>query len=137
MSGIFNKIETSFRAAMKGEETTSNLIRWWGIVAYLLSYFVVDRLILGVNNRSLDVTLSVIGIIYFSWHIYVLRKCSPKKPKLSKEEKEYLKRQARKGLGKKILRKLFLQESVTNWNPVVVTIVIDVLFITHFLGYIA
>lgn len=136
MSGLFNKIETSFKAAMKGEESTSILIKWWGISSYLVAYFIVERLVLKVDSRVVDVALSAITMLYFIWHIYVLRKCSPKKPKLSKEEKQYLRREARKNLGKKILRKLFLQEPITAWNPVTVTIVIDVICITHFLGYV-
>ncbi|MBP7709582.1 MAG: hypothetical protein KA100_00745 [Rickettsiales bacterium] len=136
MSGLFNKIETSFKAAMKGEESTSTLIKWWGIIAFLVSFFIIDRAVMSVDNRVFDVVLSSLAVIYFVWHIYVLRKCSPKKPKLSKEEKQFLKREARKNLGKKILRKLLLQEPVGEWNPVMVTMVIDVLCITQFMSYI-
>lgn len=136
MSGLFNKIETSFKAAMRGEESTSILIKWWGVPAFLLSFFVIDRIVMTFDNRITDVSISSLVVLYFSWHIYVLKKCSPKKPKLTKEEKAYLKREARKNLGKKILRKLLLQEPVGNWEPVKVTIVLDVLFITQFLAYI-
>jgi hypothetical protein len=66
----------------------------------------------------------------------VLRKCSPKKPKLTKEEKELLKEQSKKERGKKFLRKLFLQEPITQTDPVFVTMVIDIFFIAHFGGYI-
>ncbi len=136
MSGIFSKIDTSFRAAINGTESTSILIKWWGVVAYLVTFFVIDRIVMAFDNRSIDVALSVLVVIYFAWHIFALKKCSPKKPKLSKEEKAYLKQVARKNLGKKILRKLLLQESLTKWKPVTVTIVIDILCITQFLGYI-
>jgi len=136
MSEIFSKIDASFKAAIKGEESTSILIRWWGIIAYVVTFFVIDRIVMKVDNRAVDVAFSSLVVIYFVWHIFVLKKCSPKKPKLSKEEKAYLKQQARKDLGKKILRKLLLQESLTKWEPVTVTIVIDIIFITQFLGYI-
>jgi hypothetical protein len=136
MSGFFEKIEISFKAAMRGEESTSNLIKWWGITAFLVSHFIIDRSVMAVNNRFFDVVLSSLAVIYFVWHIYVLRKCSPKKPKLSKEQKKLLKLEARKNLGKKILRKLLLQEPLTKWQPVTVTIVLDIYFITQFTTYI-
>ena len=136
MSGIFNRVEASFRAAMRGEESTTVLIKKWGIPAFLISFFVADQLVMYFDQRVVDVSISALVTLYFVWHIYVLRKCSPKKPKLTKEEKDILKRQARKDLGKKILRKLLLQEPVSEWNPVKVTIILDVLFIAQFLGYI-
>ena len=137
MSGLLNKIETSFKAAMKGEESISNLTKWWGVIGYLVTYFIIEKIVMAVDSRFVDVALSVSVILYFSWHIYALKKCSPKKPKLSKEEKQYLKIQARKDLGKKFLRKLLLQESLTKWNPITVCMVIDVLCIACFLGYIS
>jgi hypothetical protein len=136
MSGIFNRVEASFRAAMRGEESTTVLIKKWGIPAFLISFFVADQLVMYFDQRVVDVSISALVTLYFVWHIYVLKKCSPKKPKLTKEEKDILKRQARKDLGKKILRKLLLQEPVSEWNPVKVTIILDVLFIAQFLGYI-
>jgi hypothetical protein len=136
MSGIFNRVEASFRAAMRGEESTAVLIKKWGIPAFLISFFVADQLVMYFDQRVVDVSISTLVTLYFVWHIYVLKRCSPKKPKLTKEEKDILKRQARKDLGKKILRKLLLQEPVSEWNPVKVTIILDVLFIAQFLGYI-
>ncbi len=136
MSGLLNKIENSFKAAMKGQESTDTLIKWWGINSYLVSYFILERVILSVNNRIVDVIISMLLVIYFSWHAYFLKKCAPKKPKLSKEEKEYLKKEARKNLGKKILRKLLLQESITKWNPITFVLMLDLLCIAHFLSYV-
>ncbi len=136
MNGIFNRIEGSFKAAMRGEESTTVLIKKWGIPAFLISFFIADKLVMAFDQKVIDVLISSLVVLYFAWHIYVLRKCSPKKPKLTKEEKEVLKRQARKDLGRKILRKLLLQEPISEWNPVKVTIILDVLFITQFLGYI-
>ncbi len=136
MNGIFSRVEASFKAAMRGEESTSVLIKKWGIPAFLISFFVVDKMVMTFDQKAVDVSISSLATLYFVWHIYVLRKCSPKKPKLTKEEKAILKLQARKDLGRKILRKLLLQEPISDWNPVKVTIILDVLFIAQFLGYI-
>ena len=87
MNNIFSKIKESFKAALSGQETTNNLIRWWGVIAYLVAFFIFDGAIKMLNIYAVTVVLSVIAIIYFTWHIYVLKKCSPKKPKLTKEEK--------------------------------------------------
>ena len=88
------KIEKSFTAALKGEEQVKNLIYYWGISSYLFFYFVVEKTIKSVDLKFIDISLSAIAIIYFAWHVYVLRKCSPKKPKISKEEKKRLRKEA-------------------------------------------
>ena len=132
MNVIFGKIETSFKLALQGKETVKNLLWWWGGVAYLVTYFITDRLISSVDSRFVDVLLSVLTVVYFAWHFYVLRKCAPKKPKLSKEEKKKLRIEARKELGKKFLRKLFLQESITKWDPVFMCLVVDVFCVARF-----
>jgi predicted membrane protein len=136
MNNIFSKIKESFKAALSGQETTNNLIRWWGVIAYLVAFFIFDGAIKMLNIYAVTVVLSVIAIIYFTWHIYVLKKCSPKKPKLTKEEKQKIKEEKRKELGKKMMRKLFLQESITKWDPIFVTMVIDAFCIAQFLSYI-
>jgi len=136
MKEIFSKIETSFRKAIKGEENLSIVIWFWGAIAYVTAFFIIEKMVQGVNLISFDVVISVVMVVYFVWHLYVLIKCNPKKPKLTKEEKERLKEEARKERGKRILRKLFLREPITQTNPVIVTAVIDLFFISHFGGYI-
>ncbi len=136
MNNVLNKIETSFKASLKGEETINNLIRWWGIVGYLVVFFVVNKAIKLIHVHFAVVTISALVICYFSWHIYALKKCSPKKIKLSKEEKKKISEENHKELGKKLVRKFFLQESVTKWNPVLVSIVIDAYCIAQFVGYV-
>ncbi len=136
MSDILHKIEASFKASLKGEETINNLIRWWGIIGYLVVFFVVNKVIKLVHVHFIVVIISALVICYFSWHIYALKKCSPKKIKLSKEEKQKISEENRKELGKKIARKLFLQESITKWNPVLVSMVIDAYCIAQFVGYV-
>lgn len=133
---LLDKIENSFRASLKGEESINNLIYYWGITAYLFSYFVTDRIVKINSIRFIDITISLLMVAYFIWHIYALKKCSPKKPKLTKEEKAAIRAEKRKEFGKRFLRKLFLQESVGKWDPVLVTIVVDLFSIAVFLGYV-
>jgi hypothetical protein len=135
-TSLINKIDISFRAATRGQESVHNMIWWWGGIGYALSYFVIDSLIKKVDVFWVDIFTSLVAIIYFIWHIYALKKCQPKKAKLSKEEKKRLKIIARQQFVKKFFRKLFLQEPITKWDPVFITIVIDLLCITHFLSYI-
>jgi hypothetical protein len=136
MKDVFKKIETSFKAAMNGEEKVNNVIWWWGVMGYVIAYFIVDRIV-KINSFSfVDILISLLMVVYFSWHIYVLKKCAPKKPKLSKEEKKQLKEEARKERGKKFMRKLFLHESLTNWDPIFVTMMIDIFCIAQFLDYV-
>lgn len=135
MNELLNKIETSFRAAMRGEELIHKLVWWWGLMGYLVAYFIVDRLIRINNLAFIDSVLSLLMVAYFSWHVYVVKKCSPKKPKLSKEEKKKLREESRKDFGKRMMRKLFLQESITKWDPAFVSIIVDLFCIASFLTY--
>lgn len=132
-----NKISESFFAAMRGEESVNKLIWWWGAIGYAVSYFILNNyLIIEFDSFWIDILTSLVAIIYFIWHIYVLKKCQPKKVKLTKEEKKKLKITARKQFFKKFLRKLFLQEPITKWDPVSVSVIVDLLCITHFLSYV-
>ncbi|NBV06132.1 MAG: hypothetical protein EBS06_02715 [Proteobacteria bacterium] len=135
MTDIFNKIETSFRASLRGEESTDKLIYVWGIISYVLA-FLLNKLIKTVHVYFFGTTISAVLICYFAWHIYALKKCSPKKPKLTKEEKQKLREEKRKEFGKKLMRKLLLQESFTKWDPIFISIVIDAFCIAQFIDYI-
>jgi hypothetical protein len=136
MNQIFDKIEASFKASMKGEETLHNLIWWWGAIGYLTAFFVIDEIVKVSTFRSVDILVSILTSVYFAWHIFVLKKCAPKKPQLSKEEKQALRQERRKNFGKKFLRKLLLQESFSEWDPVFISIVIDLFSIATFSSYI-
>lgn len=136
MTNILHKIDASFRACLKGEEDIKVVIRWWGFIGYAFFYLVVDTLVLKINYRFIDLILSWIGVVYFIWHIYVLVKCSPKKPKLTKEEKKKIREEKWRNAPRSFMRKLFLQESISKWNPVAMSIAADLLMFTNFLGYI-
>lgn len=135
MAGLLSKIENSFKAALRGEENINVLIYYWAMIAYLVA-FLLNKLLKLVNVYFFSAAISVSLIFYFIGHIYVLKKCSPKKPKLTKEEKQKLREERRKELPKKIMRKLLLQESITKWDPIFVTMVVDAFCIAHFLDLI-
>ena len=136
MNEILHKIDLSLRACLKGQEDLKIVIRWWGILAYALFYLVVDTVILKVHYHFLDLMLSWIGVIYFAWHIYVVIKCSPKKPKLTAEEKKKIREERWHNAPRSFMRKLLLQEPISKWNPVAMTVAADLLFFTNFMGYI-
>ena len=135
MNRLWSKIVISFKKSLKGEELTRNLIFWWGIPAYLLTYFVLNKLVYLVNSNLFDKALSVLVIIYFIWHIYAVRRSVPKKPRISKEEKKRIKLQKKKDFGKNFMRKLLLQESITKWDSAFVSHMVDLLVIVHFFGF--
>jgi hypothetical protein len=136
MNEILDKIEASFRASLRGEESVHTLIYRWGLFSWIAAYFIVNKLIMLIDIRFFDIVISIIAAGYFIFHIYVLRKCTPKKPKLSEEEKQKIKEEARKDLGKKIVRKFLLQESIRQWDPVFATTLIDLFCVAHFLDYV-
>jgi hypothetical protein len=133
---LFEKIENSFKASIKGEEDIKTLIRWWGFLGYFFFYFVANKIIKASDLIFIDVAVSSIATIYFSWHIFAMIKCSPKKPKLSKEEKRELRKKQLKEAPKAFMRKLLLKEPISRWNPITMTIAMDLLFFTHFFGFI-
>jgi hypothetical protein len=128
--------EQSFKASIRGEEKLSVIIRWWGIIGYLVFYFIVNKLIQFNKITVIDIFLSSLAIVYFSWHIFALKRCSPKKPKLTKEEKKLIKLKNEGQFWKSFMRKLLLQEPITKWNTVSVLIALDLLYIVIFLEYI-
>jgi hypothetical protein len=132
---IFKNIEESFSKANKGLETINVLIYRWGICGYLLSYFVINKLIFFANIKTIDVFLALIICIYFGWHIFALNKCKPKKPQLSPEEKNKIKIQNSKEMPRKILRIIFLKQPIFKWNTISVVIALDLIFIAHFSSY--
>lgn len=136
MKEIATKIKSTFRKATFGQESLSNMIWRWGLLGYLAAYFVFNKIIKLVDITFVDILVSLSMIIYFSWHIYSLKKCAPKKPKLNDEEKRKLKEEKKVNFGKSAARKIFLQEPMTSWDPVFVAMIIDITFIAHFLGYI-
>ena len=136
MKEVFLNIEDSFKRIMRGEEGLNVVIWSWGLFAYVISFFIFDHFVRVVDYRSFDIFISFAAVVYFCWHIYALVKCTPKKPKLTDEEKKQLKLKAKMERGKKFLRKLFLQEPLTKTNPSVVCGAVDLFFIAHFGNYI-
>ena len=136
MKEILNKIEESFKKSMNGEEDLKIVIRYWGIIGYLVAFFIFNKIIKMNKIAAVNSTIAMVAIVYFAWHFYVLIKCSPKKPHLTKEEKQELRAKRRAEFFKSLGRKLLLQEPFTKWNPVLLTQVVDLFCITHFFMFI-
>ena len=126
----FSLLKHHFIIAQKGEEDLAIVLWVWGGGAYLLSFF-INNLILLTKIMFVKWVVAILIITYFIWHIVIVRKCTPKKPPLSKEEKERLK----KDRVNRFFRKLFLKEPITKWNPSVIAIIIDLYVIACFLDY--
>lgn len=133
MKNLFKTIEHSFTNATKGTENLNIVIWYWGIIAYLVAYFIINKAIHAIDIHFIEIAISVLTAIYFAWHIYAVKKCSPKKIKLSKEDKKRQKIENKHKRVKSMMRKLLLQEPITKWNSVKVTIVMDLLCIAIFL----
>ncbi len=126
----FPIIKRHFDLVHDGKEDLVIVLWVWGGAAYFASFF-INKLVLFVNLILIKWSLSILVIAYFVWHIIIIRRCSPKKLPLSKEEQEQLK----KDRFKRFLRKLFLKEPFTKWNPAVIATVIDLYIIVYFLEY--
>jgi len=132
---IKSKVQNSFLIAWKGKENLSILINYWGIPSLLICYFVINPIIKKIKIDIVSDILCAAVVAYYIWHIIVLKKCSPKKPKLSKEEERELKEKKRKNRVKSILRKITLKESVIEWNPVSVMMATDLFALVTFADY--
>lgn len=140
IKNIYNQVNTiiknSFQKAWKGEEKLNNIFYWWGGIAYLACYFITRPLIHKSPYIILDALISLIIVAYFTLHIVLIKRNSPKKPALSKEEKKKLKEEAKKERTKRVIRKLLLKEPLTKWRPALVFGAIDLFIITTYIGYI-
>ena len=124
------KIKHHFDLVHDGKEDLVIVLWVWGGAAYLASFF-INKLILFISIIFIKWVLSLLVIAYFVWHIIIIRRCSPKKPPLNKEEQDRIK----KDRFKIFFRKLFLKEPFTKWNPSVVATVLDIYVIVYFLEY--
>ncbi len=127
----FPAIKRHFDLIRNGKENLTIVLWAWGGGAYFIAFFINKLISLNGNLLILKWLLSLLVIAYFIWHILIIIKCSPKKPPLSNEEKELLK----KDRFKRFLRKLFLQEPFTKWDPANVCKVIDLYVIVVFMEY--
>ena len=132
---FIKSIELSFNKANKGQEQLNIIIYWWGVLAYLIAYFILNKIIFLVDIKTIDILVSILACIYFIWHIFVLHKCKPKKPELSDEEKKKIELERKKEMPKKIFRKIFLREPIFKWNIISVITAVDLFAVAHFSGY--
>lgn len=130
--GIKEVAIESFNKALKGKEKINNIYIWWGIIPYLMCYFIIQPLINFSQIYFIDFILALVPVLYFIFHIFLINKNKPKKIKLTKAEKKKIKEDRFKSL----VRKFFLKEPWTKWNSVLVFGAIDLFVITHYLAYI-
>ena len=127
---LLTAIKEHFKLASNGKEDITIVLWVWGGLAYLTS-FALNKLAIAIGFKIIIWLLAILMIAYFSWHIYIIRKCTPKKPPLTNEEKEQIK----KDRVNRFFRKLLLKESLTNASPSTVGIVIDLYVIIYFFEY--
>jgi hypothetical protein len=135
MANIFFNIKNSFLRAWRGEENIAYVIWYWGVASLPIAYL-LTKLIIFNKIIAIDILISLLVIIYYIWHIIVLQRCSPKIPKLTKEEKERFKEEHKGELFKHFTKKLLLQEPITKWNSTSFFTVLDLYIITVYSGYI-
>ena len=136
IKSFFSKIETSFVKSCKGQEDFHNVIWYWGVAAYVVALFLIDKAVMLNQSIILDVIISLFTGLYFAWHLYITHKCKPKKTKLTKVEKKLAKQKARQQSLKNLIQKLFLQKSLSQWDSAIVITACDLYMITHFLSYV-
>jgi len=128
----FKDLIQSFILASKGKESFKIVQWYWGVFSYIISYFFINNMLGNISVKFIASAIAYLVVSYYFWHIYVSIKCAPKSIKLSKEEKE-IKRIKEGGFGKKLMRKLLLQESFSKLNPRNLLIAIDLFMILHFI----
>lgn len=127
----FKDITQSFILASKGKENFKTIQWYWGVLSYIISYFFIDYMLVNISVKFIVSTIAYFVVSYYIWHIYITIKCAPKSIKLTKEEKE-IQRIKEGGFGKKLMKKLLLQESFNKLNPRNLLIAIDIFMILHF-----
>jgi len=126
---IAKKIFLLLEKVSQYPKTINSLAFLWGAPVYLLA--MISAKILRFTPSFFDIIISFVLVFYFIWHIIEVKKIKPKKPKLNKEEKlKILAKGQQKG--SPFLRKLLLKEAIFKFNPYLVLIVIDIIFIAHF-----
>ena len=121
------RIKHHFDLAHHGKEDIVIVLWVWGGGAYLLSFFIYKFAML-IHIPLIQWIIAIAVTAYFAWHIFVIRKCSPKKPPLSDTEKEARK----KDRTKRFIRKLLLKEPITKCDSSSIAIAIDVYVIACF-----
>ncbi len=135
MKQYLKKIKESFFKASKGEEVFFRVIWFWGVLFYIVSFF-LEKAIQAIFWKFFSFMISLITISYFVWHIYAIHKCKPKRKKLTKIEKKIIKQKAKQQFLKTFMKKLLLQQSWSKWKSETVITAIDLYIILHFATYV-
>ncbi len=135
LNNIKIKIKNSFKKAWQGKENYKIITHWWGVLPYLILFFIFSPIMIRNSIWIIDLILSAIIIIYFILHIILLYKNKNMQPELSEAEKKRQQEIAQTSKSKRFARKLFLQEPVTKWRPGLVFGAIDILIILEYYKY--
>lgn len=133
---IKNKTLISFDLACKGREDIKIIYGWWGIFAYAICFLVIERIIILVNFRLVDILLSMIAVFYFILHIIFIVKNLPKDPEISEEEKLKIKEELKRTRSQRALRKFLLKEPMGKWKPHLFFGAVNIYIIAHYIHYI-
>lgn len=134
-NSLISKARNSIIKAFNGQELVKNIVYYWAIPAYLICYFVINKLIAFIDFRIFDIFISFLVCVFFICHIFVLHKCKPKKKQLSDDELKLIKLENKNNRSKKILRKFFLKEPIFKWNLIAVISALDLFCIAHFASF--
>ncbi|MFC1659749.1 hypothetical protein ACFL0U_04250 [Pseudomonadota bacterium] len=139
-----NKLFEAAKRVTRGEEELKKVLWFWGVIPILIELIIIERFIYTVNIPAIEVLLGILILIYFIWHLVVIRKSIPE-CKLSRKERKELKRQRKeekKRLKKEkktggpkdffgsFMRKLLLKEPWGKFNLTRVVAAGDLLVIT-------
>jgi hypothetical protein len=133
---IKNHFIKSLQKTWSGKEKINNVFIWWGGVPYILCYFIANPIINSNAFSIIKILISAIIVIYFAFHIVIIRKNRNIAPTLTKKEKESLKLERKKNRGKRILNKFLLKEPLTKWRPALVFSAINLFIITNYVNHI-
>ena len=111
------------------QEKSATILIWiYGPIGYLISYFIINNLMMMFKAIAPGAVLLVIIVTYFAWHIYQLRKCAIIKRALLEKTQKTINTPPH-SLTRSFVRKLLLQESITKSDPILVAVLIDLYFI--------
>lgn len=129
-----NKIFTSIKQATFGKEDINTVLYIYGASLILITVIIVKFLIPFVHIYFEKFILYSLSLI-FAWHIYIIFRCKPKAPKLTKEEKEIVKIKARKERWRNFIDIMLLRKGWFNLSSTTIAICIDLFCLLELITY--
>jgi len=97
---FWQKIKISFQKANKKQETLKILVVYWLLLSLPFFYLIISILAKS-NIKLISLTLGILIMIYYLWHIIAIFRCTPKKTNKGKFRFSNIP----KSLGQKLLLK--------------------------------